>query len=71
MQVLCKHVRGLKEMLILLMLLGGWGVQRQNDYIAYVKNQNSYSPKIAFKSVKYYFTLWSKVIYEKIIDIHP
>ena len=24
---------------------GGWGVQRQNAYIAYVKNQNSYSPE--------------------------
>ena len=22
-----------------------WGVQRQNAYIAYVKNQNSYSPE--------------------------
>ena len=23
----------------------GWGVQRQNAYIAYVKNQNFYSPE--------------------------
>ena len=47
MKVLYKHIRGggvLKEMLILLMWLGG-GVQRQNAYIAYVKDQNSYSPE--------------------------
>ena len=51
MQVLYKHVRGagdLKEMLILLMWLGGWGVLRQNAYTTYVKDQNSYSPENCF-----------------------
>ena len=46
----CKYyistLGGLKEMLILLMWLGG--VQRQNAYIAYVKDQNSYSPENGF-----------------------
>ena len=27
--------------------------------------------KMAFKSVKYHLTLWSKAIYEKISQIHP
>ena len=65
MHVLYKHVRGgggLKEMLILLMWLGRGG--RQNAYIVYVKDQNSYSPDN-------HLTLWSKAIYEKISHIHP
>ena len=43
-----KHVRGwgLKEMLILLMWF--WDKMRQNAYIAYVKDQNSYSPENGF-----------------------
>ena len=69
MQVLYKHVSG-----------GGWsegnayfayvawGVQRQNAYIAYVKNQNSYSCENGFfKSVKYHLTNKTK----KISHIHP
>ena len=40
---------GLKEMLILLMWLGAVGVQRQNAYIAYVRDQNSYSPENGFQ----------------------
>ena len=46
------------------------GVQRQNAYIAYVKNQNSYSCEMAFKSVKYHLTLWSMAIYKKISHKH-
>ena len=39
---------GLKEMLVLLIWLGEVGVKRQNAYIAYVKDQNSYSPENGF-----------------------
>ena len=41
-------MEGLKEMLILLMWLGGWGVKREYAYIAYVKDKNSYSPENYF-----------------------
>ena len=41
-----------------------------SSQFAYVKDQNSYL-KMAFKSVKYHLTVWSKAINEKISHLHP
>ena len=45
-------------------MLGGGVGSEGNAYFAYVVRG-------AFKSVKYYFSLWSKAIYEKISQIYP
>ena len=69
-QVLYKHVRGggLKEMLILLMWLGGGSRGKMIKWHQRIKILIHL--KMAFKSVKYHFTLWSKAIYEKICHIY-
>ena len=61
---------GLKEMLILLMWLGGGS--RGKMLILLMQGIGILIQlKMAFKSVKYHLTLWSKAIYEKISHIHP
>ena len=52
MQVLYKHVRGgwgsEGNAYFAYVVRGRWGVERQNAYVAYVKDQTSYSPESGF-----------------------
>ena len=63
-------VGGLKEMLILLMWFGG-GSRGKMLILLMLRIKILIHMKMAFKSVNYHFTLWSKAIYEKISHIHP
>ena len=62
MQVLYKNVRGgwgseVNAYFAYVVRGVGWGVERQNAYayIAYVKDQTSYSPENGFKVCKIFF----------------
>ena len=60
MQVLYKHV-----------VRGGGGSRGKMLILLMERIKICIHLKMAFKSVKYHLTLWSKAIYEKISIIHP
>ena len=50
---------------------GGWGSRGKMLILLMKRIQILIHLKMAFKSVKYHLTRWSKAIYEKISHIHP